>query len=104
MPMTPRERKAALVLRGIVMSDIARALDVAAAHVSLVVSGDRRSPRVEQAVADAIGLPIEDLFPPPEPKRRRVFAPDGSLRRTVAIPSGHGHPAFPDVSPDDTGP
>ncbi len=64
MSMTPRERKAALVLKGRTMAEIARALKVEQGHVSQVVGGKRRSPKVEQAVAVAIGRPVSEVFPP----------------------------------------
>ena len=62
MPMTPKQRKIALIEADVMMKEIARQLGVTGAHVSQVVAGDRRSVRVEQAVADAIGLPVEDVF------------------------------------------
>ena len=62
MALTRRERKAALVLKGVSLSDIARELGVSQQHVSMVVAGIRRSPRVEEAVAAAIGRPIRQVF------------------------------------------
>lgn len=64
MALTTRERKAGLVLKGITVRSIARDLGVSEGHVSQVLSGLRRSPRVEQAVAEAIGKPVERVFPP----------------------------------------
>lgn len=62
MPMTPAERKAELVKNGTKIIDIAKALGVSQAHVSRVVKGERRSPTVEAAVADAIGKPVKKVF------------------------------------------
>lgn len=66
MALTYRERKAALVLEGVSISEIGRQLGVSQQHVSQVLSGRRRSPRVEDAIATAIGKPIEEVFPPAE--------------------------------------
>lgn len=62
MPMTPKQRKIALIEAEVSMSDIARALDVSPSHVSQVVRGDRRSPRVESAIAEAAGSTVEEMF------------------------------------------
>lgn len=62
MPLTARDRKAELVRRGITMASIARGLGVTLSHVQAVVSGKRRAPRVENAVAEAIGMPVEEVF------------------------------------------
>lgn len=65
MALSPRERKAALVLKGIKQADIARRLGVAPTHVSDVVYGRRRSVRVETAIAEALGQPAPEVFPTP---------------------------------------
>jgi len=72
MPLTPLDRKVALLRAGVRMSDIARRVQppVSANHVSKVVAGERRSPRIEAAIAEAIGLPITKVFPPAPPHRR----------------------------------
>lgn len=62
MPMTPNSRKAALVERGITITSIAEELGVTVSHVAQVVRGEKESPRVEQAVANAIGKPVEEVF------------------------------------------
>ena len=64
MPMTAADRKAEMVRRGVRQADIARALGVSPSHVAQVIAGVRRSPNVEPAVAEAIGLPVDDVFPP----------------------------------------
>lgn len=62
MPLAPLDRKAELVRRGISMSEIARRLDVTAQHVSMVIAGKRRSPRIEEEVSKAIGKPPAQVF------------------------------------------
>lgn len=62
MPLSPLDRKIALMRAGITMSDIARGLGVTPGHVAQVVNNDRRSGNVESAVADAIGLPVGEVF------------------------------------------
>lgn len=66
MPMTRWDRKAEIARRNVRQADIARRLDVSDTAVSDVVSGRSRSARIEQAVADAIGMPVEEVFPPRE--------------------------------------
>lgn len=62
MTMTPADRKAELVRRGKSITSVARELGLAPPHVNQVVNNKRRSARVEQAIADAIGMPVEDVF------------------------------------------
>jgi transcriptional regulator with XRE-family HTH domain len=64
MPLAPNDRKAELVRRRVTMSEIARQLGVSNSHVSQVIAGDRRSPAVEKAVSDALGLTVETVFGP----------------------------------------
>lgn len=73
MALSPIDRKVELLRKGVSMSDIARQLDppVSAHHVSRVVAGERRSPRIEAAVANAIDLPLESVFDP-QPERAAV--------------------------------
>ena len=63
MALGPRQRKAALALKGVKQADIARLLGVAPTHVSDVIYGRRRSVRVERAIAEALGRQVEELFP-----------------------------------------
>lgn len=65
-----RERyiSALLILHNINQAELARKLGVSKALVSVVVSGRRKGvkkqgKRVKQAVADALGMKIEDLWP-----------------------------------------
>jgi transcriptional regulator with XRE-family HTH domain len=64
MPMTARQRKAALVEHGKRQADIARATGFSEGYVSDVLKGNRRSPMIETAVAEAIQRPLEEVFPP----------------------------------------
>ena len=61
--MNPNEIKAALVLRGITATSIARSLGVARPNVSETIVGIRRTVRIRQAIADAIELPVRQVFP-----------------------------------------
>lgn len=69
MTMTGLERKIALLKNGITMQSIADGLGVTIAHVSAVTLGKARSPRVEVAIAAAIGKSVAATFPPPIPAR-----------------------------------
>jgi transcriptional regulator with XRE-family HTH domain len=64
MPLSSLERKAQMVLKQVQQIALAEQLGVTQSHISQVLSGDRRSPRVEQAIADAFGMPVEEVFPP----------------------------------------
>lgn len=61
--MSPLDRKIALLKRDTTLTAIASDLDVTVSHVSQVLAGKRRSPRVEQAVAELIGKPVSQVFP-----------------------------------------
>ncbi len=66
MPLTPLDRKIALLRAGVSMAEIGRQLGVTKNHVAMVVAGKRRSPRVEAKVAESIGKPTGRVFPPAE--------------------------------------
>jgi transcriptional regulator with XRE-family HTH domain len=51
------------VRRRVRQAEIARQLGVSRAYVSDVIAGNRRSERVEAAVADALGLDAGEVFP-----------------------------------------
>ncbi|RZJ19393.1 MAG: hypothetical protein EON91_01525 [Brevundimonas sp.] len=55
--------KSALGLKGLTLSDIARSLDVTPSTVSIVSRGHRRSRRIEQAIADALGSSPAQIWP-----------------------------------------
>lgn len=62
--MSPREIKAAMVLAGVSLTRIARELGVSKGFVSQVVSGHRRTLRVQKAISASIGRFVEEVFPP----------------------------------------
>lgn len=57
-----REIKAMMVLKGVKQVDICRKLKVTPAAVSRVVSGKKMT-KVREAIADALGKRVEDLWP-----------------------------------------
>ena len=58
--------KMALRLKGTSLAAIARDVGVSRTTMSLVGLRKMRVPRVEQALADAVGKSVEDLFKPIE--------------------------------------
>lgn len=62
MTLSATERKAKLVMAHVSQAEVARKLGVSVGHVSEVVRGQRRSPRVERAVAESLGMPVEEVF------------------------------------------
>ena len=64
MPMTPIDRKVELLRKGVSMSEIANSLGMSVQHVSAVIAGNRRSPRVEAEVASRINRTAEEVFGP----------------------------------------
>jgi transcriptional regulator with XRE-family HTH domain len=57
-------RRAALRASGLKQAELAARIGVSRQSVGLVLAGHHRSRHVEQAIADAAGVPVEDLFPP----------------------------------------
>ncbi len=55
--------KALLILQGKKQVEIARKLRITRSAVSRVVSGRSRSPRIRKAVADVLGMAVEELWP-----------------------------------------
>ena len=43
--------------------DIARRLNLPSSNVSVVISGYRPNPKVRQAIAEAIGKPVSEIWP-----------------------------------------
>ncbi len=64
MPLTADDRKAELKRRRVNIEAFARSLGVDGSHVHHVLAGRSRSPRIEQAIADKLELPVSDVFPP----------------------------------------
>jgi len=52
-----------MVLNGIKGVDIAKTLHISPTTVYVVLSGKGKSRRIQKAVADALGMSIEDLWP-----------------------------------------
>jgi lambda repressor-like predicted transcriptional regulator len=64
VPMKPNEIKAALVLAGVRQVTIARATGFSGAYVADVITGNRRSEKIERAIAEAIGKRVPQVFAP----------------------------------------
>lgn len=69
-PIPPRNRaslqerrKAALRQAGVTQAELAARIGVSRQSVGLVLADHHRSRRVEQAIADAAGIPVDELFP-----------------------------------------
>lgn len=67
-----QNRKAALRRRRGSLTAIAERLGVSLGHVSRVVSGERRSPRLERAIARSLGMSLRQAFPEWYSDRERV--------------------------------
>lgn len=52
-----------LIGRGIKQKDIAKTLGVTRSCISIVINGHQQSRRVKQAVANALGAKVTDLWP-----------------------------------------
>lgn len=61
--MTPVEIKIELLKRGISQGEIAEAIDEDRGTVSGVVNGKRKTLRVRQYIAKALGKPLLKVFP-----------------------------------------
>lgn len=59
-----RRRKAALAGVGLTEAALARRIGVSRNTVNLAVLGRNRSPRIRGAIAEAVGQPVTELFPP----------------------------------------
>jgi len=67
--MTPIEIKIELLRVGVNQNQIAKKVGTAPTLVSQVIYGIRPTRRVRQAIADAIGKPIEQLWPEENPNK-----------------------------------
>lgn len=63
--MKPNERRAELVRRGVKVASIARELGITGPSVSQVINERRSTPRIKEAIAKAIGKPVDEVFPDP---------------------------------------
>jgi plasmid maintenance system antidote protein VapI len=78
-----------LVERDMTISDLAKALNLCPANVSMTVSGRRLSALAEQRIADFLGKSVDWLFPLRTPEeigemRRAEEAAKGGPRRDAA--------------------
>ena len=64
MALTPRERKAALLLSGKRYEDVAASIGASKGAISLVMNDRMRSERIEAAIAQAIARTRDEVFPP----------------------------------------
>ena len=72
--MHPEQIKAAMRMKGITCAVIADDLGVSGSMVSRVISRETTSARVAKRIAQVVGKPVEELFPPtgkPRLVRRR---------------------------------
>jgi lambda repressor-like predicted transcriptional regulator len=61
--MKANDIRAELVRNNITIKSIAQGLGIAHPGVSQVISGLRKTKRIRQAIADAIGKPVTELWP-----------------------------------------
>lgn len=57
-----RKIKALMILKGVKSIDIARKLGVSHVTVSVVLTGKGKSRRIQQAIADALGVSFHDIW------------------------------------------
>lgn len=60
--------KIELLRIGVTQSEIANRLKVSVGSVNDVISGRRITPRIRTAIANAIGKPVEKIWPPTQEK------------------------------------
>lgn len=60
--------RAEMAARGIKVKDIAAELRVRGAAVSQVIHGSTVSARIQNAIASALGKPVDEVFPPEQKK------------------------------------
>ena len=61
--MKPNEIRAALLMKGIRLVDIANKLKVSRSAVSSIISGKYKSARIQEEIAGAIGKSVEEIWP-----------------------------------------
>lgn len=67
--MNPIEIKILMIRAGITQADIGRKLGLSRAFINQVVLGHRPTKQVKQAIAEAVGKPVEDLWPEESPNK-----------------------------------
>jgi lambda repressor-like predicted transcriptional regulator len=72
---SPQKIHSQLVLRGLTHLDVATAAGMTRAVISMTIQGDRKGLRARQAIAQALGKPVETIWPdallPLKERRRR---------------------------------
>ena len=63
MDMPPKEIRIALMRAGVAQASIARSLGVHITMVNHVIDGNSVSHRVRQAIADAVGRDLKEIWP-----------------------------------------
>jgi lambda repressor-like predicted transcriptional regulator len=59
-----RKIRAMMVEKGITNVSIAKQLNVKPSTIAVVANGHGKSERIQKALADALGVTIEELWPP----------------------------------------
>lgn len=59
---TPKRIRILMLLKGISGAEIARRAGVDRTAIYKVIDGISRSPRLRKAIADALGIPVEELW------------------------------------------
>jgi len=62
--MTEKELRILMILTGVTQVSIARLCKVPRSYVNQVIKGVRTFPEIRQTIADEVGRPIEELWPP----------------------------------------
>mgnify|MGYP000896842406 CR=1 FL=1 len=60
--MTPQEIKAHLILKGIKHCELAKELGVHKTAITLVINGNGKSKRIQEAIAKAINKPFNEVW------------------------------------------
>lgn len=63
MTTQPPDRKALLRTRNIMLKDLAKRVGVSRGHMTRVVAGERRSPRLQRLIARLLDMPVRKAFP-----------------------------------------
>ncbi|MCK9420259.1 MAG: helix-turn-helix domain-containing protein [Nitrospirae bacterium] len=61
--LRPVDIKIRLLKKGISQAKIARSQDVVRSYVTHVIAGRNKNQRLRQAIADAIGMVVSDIWP-----------------------------------------
>lgn len=72
--LTPNQRRARLIEHGIRQATLARRMGLKPCTVGGVIAGYRFSKRIQQAIAEAIGLPFEEVWGS-KPNSKKAFWP-----------------------------